>query len=212
MQVHSRSVSPAKPQGQGFIAATSISRAGYVTDVSRRLMVTSPSSSGWRRPSRAESLYSGNSSRKSTPRWARLTSPGRGVPPPPTSPGEEMVWCGARKGRRTTSGSPGGSSPATLWMRVISIASSRVSGGMMPGSRRASMVLPAPGGPVMSTLCAPATAISSARLTPSCPMMSEKSASPAGAAASSASRSAGGAAPRPPASICATASASEDAG
>ena len=51
---------------------------------------------------------------------------GRGVPPPPTRPGEEMVWCGARKGRRVTSGTPGGSRPATLWMRVISTASSGV--------------------------------------------------------------------------------------
>ena len=34
-----------------------------------------------------------------------------------------------------------------LWMRVTAIASSRVSGGRIDGSRRASIVLPVPGGP-----------------------------------------------------------------
>ena len=64
-----------------------------------REMVTTPSSRGWRSTSRVERLNSGSSSRKRTPWWARLTSPGRGVVPPPMSPASEMVWCGARKGR-----------------------------------------------------------------------------------------------------------------
>ena len=51
-----------------------------------------------------------------------------------------------------------------------------------PARRRASMVLPEPGGPSMSTLCAPAAATSSARLTCSWPRTSAKStASAAGA-------------------------------
>jgi hypothetical protein len=37
--------------------------------------------------------------------------------------------------------------PATLWMRVVSMASARVMAGRMVVSRRASIDLPAPGGP-----------------------------------------------------------------
>ena len=47
--------------------------------------------------------------------------------------------------------------------------------GRIDGSRRASMDLPAPGEPMSRILCPPAAAISSARLTFSCPMTSEKS-------------------------------------
>ena len=75
---------------------------------------------------------------------ARL--PGRGPGPPPAIAGVEAVWWGARKGGRWTSGWPGGSSPATEWIRVTSSACSSVSGGRRPGRRRASIVLPVPGG------------------------------------------------------------------
>ena len=44
-------------------------------------------------------------------------------------------------------------------MRVTSIASALLSGGRIDGSRCASIVLPVPGGPLSSTLCAPAAAI-----------------------------------------------------
>ena len=44
-----------------------------------REMVTFISSNGWRRTSRTCFLYSGNSSKKRTPLWARLTSPGLGI-------------------------------------------------------------------------------------------------------------------------------------
>ena len=47
----------------------------------------------------------------------------------------------------------------------------------MDGSRRANMVFPAPGGPTISTLCAPAAAISKARFAESCPQISAKSSS-----------------------------------
>ena len=43
-------------------------------------------------------------------------------------------------------------SPATLWIAVVSIASSKVSGGKIVGNSRASMVFPPPGGPSMSRL------------------------------------------------------------
>jgi hypothetical protein len=45
----------------------------------------------------------------------------------------------------------------------------------MVGKRFASMVLPAPGGPIKMALCPPAAAISSARLIFSCPFTSQKS-------------------------------------
>ena len=53
-------------------------------------------------------------------------------------------------------------SPATLYIFVTSSASSLVIGGRMVVMRRASIVLPDPGGPVISTLWAPAAAISMA--------------------------------------------------
>ena len=37
-----------------------------------------------------------------------------GVLPPPTMPASLMVWCGARKGRTVSSGSPGGSRPMAV--------------------------------------------------------------------------------------------------
>ena len=48
-------------------------------------------------------VNSGSSSRKSTPRWASVISPGMGRVPPPTSPCAEIVWCGARNGRSVAS-------------------------------------------------------------------------------------------------------------
>ena len=63
--------------------------------------------------------------------------------------------------------------PATEWIRVTSSASSRVSGGRIPGRRRPSIVLPVPGGPARSTLCSPAAAISSARRPDPAPHLGE---------------------------------------
>ena len=60
-------------------------------------------------------------------------------------------------------------------MRVTSSASSRASVGRMPGSRRASIVFPVPGGPISRRLCEPAAAISSARLARSWPRRSARS-------------------------------------
>ncbi len=74
-----------------------------------------------------------------------------------------------------TSARPGGRRPATEWIRVTSSASARVSAGRIPGKRRASIVLPVPGGPISKTLCEPAAAISSARRARSCPRTSARS-------------------------------------
>jgi len=57
---------------------------------------------------------------------------------------------------------------------VVSNASLSESGGRIPGSRFASMVLPDPGGPISSRLCPPDAAISIARLMFSWPFTSEK--------------------------------------
>src|SRR5712691_11298889 len=72
--------------------------------------------------------------------------------PPPRRPASEMVWCGARKGRAVRMPVPFGKTPATLWTCVVSIASSKVSGGRMPANRLASIVLPDPGGPIISAI------------------------------------------------------------
>ena len=85
-QRHSLTGSLANPQGHGFIAEIMVKLAGNVTEPEARASVTFRSSSGWRRTSRVCELNSGNSSRKRTPRWARLSSPCRGQEPPPTSP------------------------------------------------------------------------------------------------------------------------------
>ena len=77
---------PQKPHGQGFIAATRSTTVGYVTVPLPREIVIRPSSSGSRRASSGRRKNSANSSRKRTPRWARVISPGRGIVPPPTSP------------------------------------------------------------------------------------------------------------------------------
>ena len=90
-----------------------------------------------------------------------------------------MVWCGARNGRVRQSPLRGASKPATLQIVEISIASSVVRGGKIPGSRRASIVFPPPGGPRRITLWFPAAAISSARLAWAWPRTSAKSASSA---------------------------------
>jgi hypothetical protein len=74
--------------------------------------------------------------------------------------------CGARKGRVRES-APSRSSPARLCTMETS-TSRASSGGSRPGSRLASMDLPAPGGPIINILWPPAAAISSARFAVSC--------------------------------------------
>ena len=75
-----------KPHGHGFMAAIIMKFAGKVTLPCARLIVTMRSSSGCRSTSSTGIPNSGSSSMNSTPRWLRLTSPGRGNRPPPTNP------------------------------------------------------------------------------------------------------------------------------
>ena len=70
--------------------------------------------------------------------------------------------CGAARGTARSRSARRRAAPATLWIRVTSIASSRDSGGRIDGSRRASIVLPVPGAPSISRLWPPAAAICSA--------------------------------------------------
>ena len=55
-----------------------------------------PYSSGSRSASSALRGNSGSSSRNSTPRCARLTSPGLTLRPPPVSAAIDALWCGER--------------------------------------------------------------------------------------------------------------------
>ena len=157
------------------MAHTSMNRLGRVRDPDTRVMVTAPSSRGWRRVSRAVLSNSGSSSRNRMPLWAREISPGRGTVPPPDRDTGEAVWWGLRKGRWVTRGWAGSVIPATEYTSVVCRDSCRVISGRMDGSRRASMDLPEPGEPISSTLWPPAAATSRARLTFSWPMTSAKS-------------------------------------
>ena len=74
---------------------------------------------------------------------------------------------------------------------VVSSASPGDSGGRIVGIRRASIVFPEPGAPIISTLCPPAAAISSARLASACPFTSAKSSSYRPAATSNGSAAPG---------------------
>src|SRR5438034_290750 len=132
------------------MAATSWKAAGKRTAPAPRATVMRRASSGWRSGSRTFRRNSGSSSMKRTPRCASVTSPGRIGAPPPRSAASEIVQCGARTGRALTSGRPS-RSPATEWIAVTSIASSSVSPGRIDGRRRASIVLPEPGGPMSSS-------------------------------------------------------------
>jgi hypothetical protein len=125
---------------------------GMRYDTQTCAIVTTLSSSGWRKTSRTWRRHSGYASKKRTPWWASDTSPGIGTCPPPISPASEMVWWGARHGRVVTHAVRSPVTPATRWIRVVSMASARVIAGRMVVRRRASIDLPAPGAPNMNTL------------------------------------------------------------
>ena len=177
-QVHFRVGCPYQPQRQGFMAQTSMNRLGYVAVPATRATVTTPSSSGCLSASRTSRWNSGSSSKNSTPLCARLISPGCSCAPPDMA-AAEIVWCGERKGRSSTTGLALLVSPATEWISVVCSISARLMSGSMEVMRLASMLLPAPGGPTMSMLCPPAAATSSARLTLAWPLTSAKSGPPA---------------------------------
>ena len=66
-------------------------RVGNAITFWPRTIVTWPSSSGWRSASSDGRANSDSSSRKSTPWWASVASPGGGWAPPPTRPDAEIV-------------------------------------------------------------------------------------------------------------------------
>src|SRR2546428_4906021 len=73
-QVHSRSASPQRPHGHGFIAATRTKRAGYVAAPPAREIVIERSSSGSRRVSSTLRENSATSSKNKAPQCARGAS------------------------------------------------------------------------------------------------------------------------------------------
>ena len=108
------------------------------------------------------------------PACASEISPGRGGEPPPTSATALALWCGERTGRwpkRRTSRP----SDDTLSNAALESASPGVISGSSPARRSASIDLPAPGGPINSSPCAPAAATSSARRAPAWPFTSARS-------------------------------------
>ena len=147
-------VGAAAPAGSAAVAARARVHGGDEQEPSREGDGGRPRAPPARRPPRAAgaarraraAANSASSSRNSTPLHAALISPGRIVAlPPPTSATDDAPWCGARNGGWRTSPPGGSPRPAAEWMRVVSRASRSVSGGSSPGSREASIVLPAPG-------------------------------------------------------------------
>ena len=155
-------------------AAISIKRAGKVKRALARAIVTEPVSSGSRNISSVLRELSATSSRNSTPLWASDTSPGRGIEPPPIIAVAEALWCGDRIGGR-----PAKSESIGLPVIECSAAASRawcgVSGGKIPGNACARRLLPLPGGPCISKLCAPLAVSSSAKRAFSCPRICDSS-------------------------------------
>ena len=85
--------------------------------------------------------------------------------------------CGAARGTGGASARPPSCWPAIECRRVTSIASAGVIGGRIDGSRRASIVLPVPGGPWRKRLWPPAAATSSAGTSALWPRTSARSGS-----------------------------------
>ena len=90
------------------MAATRRTSQGKTHAPPTRTTVIARSSSGCRIASRASRRNSAISSRKSAPRCASDISPGTGRAPPPTRPGAEIPWCGARNGGVRMSPAPVG--------------------------------------------------------------------------------------------------------
>ena len=161
------------------MAAMSWNCAGNSARCVARAMVMVPVSSGSRSASSAMRLNSGNSSRNKTPWCASDISPGRGGFPPPTNATALAEWCGLQVGRMPHCAMS--KRPAKERTAALSRAWSSSIGGSKPAKRCANMDLPEPGGPLISTECPPAAAISSARLAADCPFTSAKSATTAAA-------------------------------
>jgi hypothetical protein len=143
------------------MAATRVKRAGKQTLFAARDTVTDPSSNGCRRTSNTWRSNSGSSS-KNRPRCGPETLRPGGERPAADQRHVGNGVVGASKGRSPMGAA--GPRPATEWIFRVSNDSSKPMGGKRPGKRRANMVLPEPGGPIINMLWAPAAATSSARL------------------------------------------------
>ena len=98
-----------------------------------RAMVTARSSSGWRSASRTLRRNSGSSSRKRTPLWARLTSPGpRARSRRRRAAASLAVWCGLRNGPLARAARRAARPRRSGW-RSSPAPPSGESGGRMPG-------------------------------------------------------------------------------
>jgi len=132
-----------------------------------------PDSNGSRSTSSTLRSNSGSSSKNSTPKCAKEISPGLAWLPPPTR---------ARRKRCDAARGMGGAAlfqfEAAAAQRLQRRGFQRLGlghAGQDAGQARASMDLPVPGGPLISTLWPPAAATSSARLAWVWPLTSEKS-------------------------------------
>ena len=135
-----------------------------------RATLTLPVSSGWRSESSTGALEFRQfvEEQHAEMRQADLAGP---HPQPAADQRRHRGAVMRRAERPARAGScPPSSSPATDATIDTSSASDGSSGGRIPGRQAASSDLPAPGGPLISRLCPPAAAISSARLATSCPL------------------------------------------
>ena len=94
--------------------------------------------------------------------------------PPPTKATALAEWCGERVGRCPQRSSA--KLPPRLATAALCSASASLIGGSRPAKRCASIDLPVPGGPINSSECPPAAAISSARFAAAWPLTSARSA------------------------------------
>ena len=136
-----------------------------------------PSSSGWRRASSTVGGNSASSSRNRTPPCARLTSPGPhglGAAADQRDHGGGVVRGPERRPPDQAAAERHGPRPSGLRVASMRLRCGRASGSS-PGRRLASMVLPAPGGPIMSRWWPPAAAISRALRTTGWPRTSARS-------------------------------------
>ena len=149
--------------------------AGKVMVPAAREMVTRPSSIGWRMTSRVERLNSGKLVQEEDAVVRQAYFAGRGID-------GAAEQADIRDGMMRRAKGPGGDKgmfsieeAANGVNFVMSMASSRVIGGMMVPMRFASMDLPEPGGPIIRRLWPPATATSMARFAFCWPFTSAKS-------------------------------------
>ena len=163
--------SPRWPQRHGFIAAISWTRAGKVTCALARATLTVPVSSGWRSESSTARWNSGSSSRNSTPRCARLTSPGLHPQPAADQRRHRRRMMRRADTAACASAARPSSVPATACdhRHLERLGRRRAAAGCRAGTTP-SAICPRPAGRSSADCAPPAAAISSARLAVSWPL------------------------------------------